>query len=54
MGNIRIFCQEYGRFMGFFNKNMGGIWEKIRVYKTKANTEDKSESKFIRLKSFDI
>ena len=54
MGNIRIFCQEYGRFMGFFNKNMGGIWEKIRVYKTKANIEDKSESKFIRLKSFNI
>ena len=27
-GNMGIFCQENGRFMGFLNKNMGGIWEK--------------------------
>ena len=27
MGNMGFFCQEYGRFIGFFNKNMGGIWE---------------------------
>ena len=40
--------------MGFFNKNMGRIWEKIRVYQTKANIEDKFESKFMRLKCFNI
>ena len=43
----------------FFVKNMGGLWDfskkyrrnmgKIRVYQTKANIEDKSESTFMHL-----
>ena len=35
--------------MGFFKKNMGGIWEKIRVHQTKANIQDKFESKLMHL-----
>ena len=30
-----FFYQEYGRFMGFFNKNMGEIWEKLGFIRPK-------------------
>ena len=38
-------CEVYGIFQQKYEGNMG----KIRVHQTKANIEDKSESKFIHL-----
>ena len=49
MENMGIFLSKIWEVYGIFQKNMGGIWEKIRVHQTKANIQDKFESKFMHL-----
>ena len=49
MGNMGIFLSRIWEVYGIFQQKYGRNMGKIRVHQTKANIEDKSESKFIHL-----
>ena len=49
MGNMGIVLSRIWEVYGIFRQEYGRNMGKIRVHQTKANTEDKSESKFMHL-----
>ena len=49
MGNMGIFLSRIWEVYGIFQQKYGRNMGKIRVHQTKANIEDKSESKFMHL-----
>ena len=48
-GNMGIFLSRMWEVYGIFQQKYGRNMGKIRVHQTKANIEDKSESKFMHL-----